>query len=87
MSRRQRRFEVLPLTQIDWRKGKRWDGILGGTAPDKDGTPRYQIRDQGASRIATYIALVDRNSEAYKRIRPKFDRAEHDGALELMRTG
>lgn len=78
---------ALDLAQVDWKKGKRWDGILGGVAPDKDGVPRFQIRDQGASRIATYLALTDRNSDAYKRIRPKYDQDEAAAPVpELARS-
>jgi hypothetical protein len=63
------------LAQVDWQKGDRWEGILGGAAPDKDGKPRFQIRDQGASRLAAYVALSDPTSASYRRVRPNYDQA------------
>jgi hypothetical protein len=62
------------LMQVKWEKGPRWEGILGNMAPKtrkKTGETRmvFQIRDQGASRIASYAALHDPKSPSYVRVR------------------
>ena len=62
------------LVQVKWKKSARWEGILGNLAPKtnkKTGQTQmvFQIRDQGASRFATYAALHDQTSPSYTRVR------------------
>jgi hypothetical protein len=75
------------LMQVKWEKGSRWEGILGNMASKankKTGQARmvFQIRDQGASRIATYAALHDPKSPSYVRVRQ-----EGEPAPQTRRVG
>jgi hypothetical protein len=74
------------LMHVKWEKGPRWEGILGNMAPKttkKTGQTRmvFQIRDQGASRIATYAALHDTRSPSYLRVRQEAEPGPQQGSV------
>lgn len=71
--REQRRDELVDrLRQVDWRRGRHWEGIAGKFTPKGV----FSIGGSKETAYAVYGALADTNSEAYKIVRRHAEAAE-----------